>query len=169
MKSIFRLSLLVLVALVGCSDDNGLSNDEFTGNEVSYDLVQSSDFPISGTVNFMERTDGDVQVVVSLEGTSGDIFHPVHLHFGDLTTPDADIAFLLNDLKGSEGSSVTTVAQLSDETDFTFESLESFNGSVKVHLGATGDDRNVILAAGNIGANKNTINGRRSVAICKSF
>lgn len=168
MKRGFLLALVVVGLLVACSENSETVIEELTGNELVYDLVQSSDFPISGTVAFQERTDGYVQVVVLLEGTEGNIFHPVHLHYGDLSTPDADIAFLLDDLKGSEGKSSTTVSLLSDDSEFTFQTLEQFSGSVKVHLGATGSDADVILAAGNIGANKNSISGRQKVAVCKS-
>ncbi|MEO1099896.1 MAG: hypothetical protein AAFX57_19420 [Bacteroidota bacterium] len=169
MKRGFLFTFVLIGLLEACSENSETVIEEFTGNEFVYDLAQSSDFPTSGTVAFQERTDGDVQVVVSLEGTEGDIFHPVHLHFGDLSTPDADIAFLLNDLKGSEGESSTTVSLLSDETKFSFQTLGQFNGSVKVHLGAAGSDADVILAAGNIGANRNSIGGRQKVAICKSY
>lgn len=169
MKLAFLLTLLWCSLLVGCTDSSDNAIDEFTGNEVVYDLIQSSDFPISGTVTFKERTDGEVQVVVALQGTQGEIFHPVHLHFGDLSTPDAEIAFLLNDLKGSEGLSSTTVSILSDETIFDFAAVDKFNGSIKVHLGAIGEDSDVILAAGNIGSNKNILTGRQKVAICNSY
>ncbi|MEM7107819.1 MAG: hypothetical protein AAF519_06310 [Bacteroidota bacterium] len=166
MKNVFPIGLLIL--LVSCSTDDEKAIGEFTGNELVYNLSQSSDFPISGTVSFLERTDKAVQVEVALEGTEGDIFHPVHLHFGDLSVPDADIAVLLNDLQGSEGTSITLVTNLSDDTPFTFDSVDKFNGSVKVHLGADGPDRDVILASGNVGMNKLVTTGRQKVAICKS-
>ncbi|MEM6522271.1 MAG: hypothetical protein AAGF85_10595 [Bacteroidota bacterium] len=166
MKRFF--GILALVGVLSCSNDDENALDELTGSELVYNLSQSSDFPISGTVTFQERNDNAVQVKVELEGTEGDIFHPVHLHFGDLSVPDADIAFLLNDLKGNEGTSTTIVTILSDESPFTFSDVDNFNGSIKVHLGANGADRDVILAAGNIGVNTNTT-GRQKVAVCKSY
>ncbi|MEM9859940.1 MAG: hypothetical protein AAF843_21515 [Bacteroidota bacterium] len=169
MKHLGSLFILIALVSIGCSDDTGSALEEFTGNELVYDLFQSSDFPISGSVTFQERIDGDVQVTVELEGTEGAIQHPVHLHFGDLSVPDAEIAFLLNDLKGSDGVSTTTVSKLSDESNFSFDTIGEFNGSIKVHLSATGADQDIILAAGNIGANQNVISGRRKVAICSSY
>ncbi len=169
MKLSIILSFLLSIALFGCSDNTSVVEDEFTGNELSYDLYQSSDFPINGSVTFKERKDGTVQVIVDLDGTEGDIFHPVHLHFGDLSTPDAEIAFLLNDLKGEEGTSSTIVTTLSDETEFSFGAIDGFNGSVKVHLASSGPDGDIILASGNIGSNQARVQtGRQKVAVCRN-
>lgn len=167
----FLTIVLVCVTMlaISCDEKSSAVDNDYTGRELVYDLFQTSDFPISGNVTFRERTGGEVEVNISLEGTEGDIYHPVHLHFGDLDVPDAEIAFLLNDLYGEAGTSSTLVSTLSNETTFTFDLIDKFDGSVKVHLGATGEARDVVLAGGNIGINKNTLSaGRKKVAICKS-
>ena len=167
---LFTIGLVLVTMLaVSCDEKSSAVDNDYTGREMVYDLFQTSDFPISGNVTFRERTSGEVEVNVSLEGTEGNIYHPVHLHFGDLDVPDAEIAFLLNDLYGEAGASSTLVSTLSDETAFTFDLIDKFDGSVKIHLGATGEARDVVLAGGNIGINKNTVSaGRKKVAICKS-
>ena len=171
MQQHYILSMIFAVLLIWSCDSQSEEtvDNEYTGREIVYDLTQSSDFPVAGNVSFKERTDTSVEVEVTLNGTEGDVFHPVHLHYGDLNTPDADIAFLLNDVYGEDGTSTTIVQTLSDETAFTFEVLESFDGSIKVHLGATGADADVVLAGSNIGVNQNTLStGRQTVAVCKS-
>ena len=163
MKNIATYLLLFIpVLFMSCDDDSSNSSDEFTGRESVFDLQQASDFPISGTVTFKEREDLAIQVIVSLEGTEGNITHPVHLHYGNLSTPDAEIAVLLNDLNAGTGISETVVDVLSDETKFRFDNISNFEGSVKVHLSASGDGRNVVLAGGNIGlsVDKSNTGGR---------
>lgn len=172
MKNIAIYMLLFVTGLLfSCDDSSSNSADEFTGRESAFILQQGSDFPISGTVTFKERTDFSLQVVVELTGTEGNITHPVHLHYGNLSIPDAEIAVLLNDLNAANGISETIVNVLSDESKFKFDDLATFEGSVKIHLAANGDGRNVVLAGGNIGlaADKSNSGGRvNKIAVCQS-
>ena len=176
MKKIFNPLVLVatplcVVALffMGCKDDKYVEESEFTGNEASYTLFQGSDLNIHGTVTFKEKVDGFTQVVVDLEGTGGDITHPVHLHLGDISIPDADIAALLTPLDGRTGSSITDLRTLSDETAITYKNILEMEASVKIHLEESGPGRDVILAAGNIGSIGDQLkNGRLKVAVCDS-
>lgn len=172
-RSMKHFSVFLIFCSLGfwsCSSNSSDDADDvYTGREMVYDLFQTSDFPVSGSVIFKERNDSSVEVNVNLNGTEGNVFHPVHLHYGDVTTPDAEIAFLLNDLKGEEGISSTIVRTLSDESQFTFDKLQEFDGSVKVHLGATGADADIVLAGGNIGLNQSAPStGRLKVPVCKS-
>lgn len=162
--------LLVIFAMASCQPENKEAISEFTGNETTYDLQQASDFTVSGFITFKERKDGKVTAVIQLTGTSGSLKHPVHLHRGDLTTENADIALLLNPVLGNSGKSETTFNLLSDETAITYAMLKDFAGSIKIHLGDVGDDRNVILAAGNIGSSYAKANptGRTGISVCKS-
>lgn len=160
-----------LFVLASCTDTTSIEdNNEYTGREIQYDLVQASDYPISGSVIFKERSDKTVEIDVLLSGTEGDTYHPVHLHSDDLSKPDAEIAVLLNDLSGKSGESKTIIKSLSDETPFRFEDVADYYGSVKVHLSSYGEGANVILAGGNIGsALKAKGNpGRLGIAVCKS-
>ena len=160
---------LIMASLLACNEGSTSADEEYTGRELVYDLFQTSEFPVSGNVIFRERSGGEVEVSVTLDGTEGNIYHPVHLHFGNLDIPDADIAFLLNDLYGETGTSSTLVSTLSNDTQFTFDMIDKFDGSVKVHLGATGEARDIVLAGGNIGVNKSiSTTGRKKVAVCKS-
>lgn len=157
-----------MVILIACSDDDPAESDLFTGRAVTYDLFQGSEFPVYGTVTFSELKDLSLQAEVKLQGTEGDAFHPVHLHYGSISTPDAEMALALNDLSAKSGESITIITKLMDETTFGYDDLLKFEGSVKVHLSATGDGKNVVLAGGNIGAATGDQTGRVSIAVCKS-
>lgn len=164
-----RWLIVVLVMAFGCQDP--APAQLFTGNETSYELLQGSpDYVVNGTVTLKERTDGFTQVQINLTGTSGDAEHPVHLHLGDISTPDADIAAMLNHVVASSGISVTLLRELADETPVRYEDLLQLNACIKIHLSDSGPGRDVILAAGNIGASytKSISGGRqRGIAVCK--
>jgi len=132
----YILLFVSLFVITSCADNTSVDEtNEYTGRELQYDLVQASDYPISGSVIFKERTDKTVEIDVILSGTEGDTYHPVHLHSDDLSKPDAEIAVLLNDLSGKSGESKTIIKSLSDETPFHFEDvaklLDSFNELVE--------------------------------------
>lgn len=158
----------VIALAAGCKESEQVS--DFTGNETTYALTQASTYKISGSITFRERKDGSTSVQVNLTGTEGDVKYPVHLHLGDITAPSADVAALLSPVYGKTGASNTNLSQLADETKVTYAALIKLNACIKVHLSDTGAERNVILAAGNIGeAAANTpANGRIGISVCKS-
>ncbi|MFN3839392.1 MAG: hypothetical protein ACK4RF_01680 [Cyclobacteriaceae bacterium] len=161
--------LMLLSVFAACQDGENVLSD-FTGTEVTYALQPGSVYPVSGTVTFKEKKNGTVLVVVALVGTEGNVLHPVHLHLGDIATPDADIAALLNPVKGSTGVSETVLERLADETPITYTALTGLNACIKIHLADSGPDRDIILAGGNIG---NALDiapgrGRTEFGVCKS-
>lgn len=160
------LGLAAFGLTVSCSDpDMPIS---FTGNETTYSLQQASDYVVSGTVAFKERTDGTASVIVSISGTEPGTSHPVHLHLGGIEQPDAEIAALLNPVIGSTGKSETHIIFLADESTITYQELNNLDASIKVHLSDTGIEKNIILAAGNVGKAAGTASGRSSIGVCKS-
>lgn len=165
MRVIFSM---VLVLLISCSESEQTS--PFTGDETTYSLIQASTYKVTGSVTFKERKDGATTVLVNLSGTDGDVKHPVHLHLGDVSTPAADVAALLNPVYGKTGKSETILSQLADESVITYSSLIKLSACLKVHLSDTGAERDIILAAGNIGdaAASSLTNGRAGIAPCKS-
>ncbi len=162
--------LFVIGLLAACQSAAPEAESVFTGNGVTYDLQSGSPHGVTGTIVFKERRDGKVTASVQLLGTAGAQLHPVHLHLGNLSTPDADVALLLNPVNAADGKSVTTFSMLADVSQFTYEKLSDLEASIKIHLGDVGDDRNVILAAGNIGLSfmKANPGGRTGIATCKS-
>ncbi len=81
-----------------------------------------------------EKRDGTTQVVVKLTGTSGESKLPVHLHLGDISTPGADVAALLNPVNSKTGTSETILKQLADESEVTYSDLIKLDACVKIHL-----------------------------------
>ncbi|MFM7852317.1 MAG: hypothetical protein ACKO96_10490 [Flammeovirgaceae bacterium] len=159
------LSLLTLY-LVSCQKSEQIS--EFTGNQVTYSLQPGSQYPISGTVTLKEKKDGNTYVLVDLVGTSGDVKYPVHLHLGDLSENGAPVAALLSPLAANAGKSETTVSQLADETKINYQDFIKMKACIKVHLSDSGPSKDIILAAGNIGASVAAPNGRAAVGVCSS-
>ncbi len=156
------------IILFSCQEN--ISTNEFTGNEVTYDLQSASEYNISGTVTLKEKRDGTTQVVVKVTGTSGESKLPVHLHLGDITTPAADVAALLSPVNAKTGNSETIVKQLADESEVSYSDLIKLNACIKIHLSDVGPERDIILAGGNIGASmiKSIENGRTGFVPCKS-
>ena len=160
---------MALVALFSaCQDDDAVEQSDFTGNESSYALLAGSTYPVSGTVTFKEKTNGSTFVVVSITGTEGEAQHPVHLHLGNITAPDADVTALLNPVLGRTGTSETNISTLADESRVTYKQLIELAACVKIHLATSGPDKNTILAAGNIGTSADASGGRLKISVCKS-
>lgn len=167
MKRMIR-GLFICVLITACEENENVSRDT-TGNEVTYPLLQASDYVVNGTVNIKEKCDGTSLIVVSLTGTEGDIEHPVHLHLGNISESGSDVAALLNPVIGSRGKSETLLKYLSDETPITYRQLVDLSACIKVHLGASGASRDIVLAGGNIGvANTDVEGGRAGIGLCKS-
>ncbi len=161
-------ALSLALFLVGCQKNEAVS--EFTGNETNYALTQASNYAISGTVTLKERKDGSTTVAVELEGTQGEAKFPVHLHLGDVSTPKADIAAILNPVVAAQGKSETVLTKLADESSVNYQQLISLKACIKIHLSDTGAEKDIILAGGNIGksATSASSTGRVGFAECKS-
>jgi len=169
MKKYIPFLLMTLsLATVSCQKAEVVS--EFTGNETKYVLTQASSYPISGIATLKERKDGSVSIEVELTESTGDAKFPVHLHLGNLSTPKADVAALLNPVIAANGKSETIVNKLADETAITYKQLISIDACLKIHLSDVGIERDIVLAGGNIGkaATAAGSNGRIGIADCKS-
>jgi len=166
-KLIWVLGAMLL--MVACQDNDQVKN-EFTGNQAVYPLMAGSQYAIDGTVMFQEKVDGSAFITVLISGTEGKLEHPVHLHLGDISEPGADVYALLNPVLGSTGRSETTITQASDESPISYQQLIALNACMKIHLAASGPDRDVILAGGNVGASAadDTSTGRLGIGVCKS-
>jgi hypothetical protein len=166
----FFLALLIVIIAISCQESEPVVSD-FTGNESTYALLPGSTYNVSGSIIIKEKVNGSSVITIQLTGTEGDIEHPVHLHVGNIETQNAAILAMLNPVIGKTGISETIFTQLSDESPITYQQLIHLDGSIKVHLAASGPDKDIILAAGNIGSNTGGHEhhgGRLSVAVCKS-
>jgi len=165
-----RVIWVVWIGLIGAACQESENTSEFTGNEITYALQQGSEYEVSGTVVFKERRNGTTTVAVSLTGTEGNDKLPVHLHLGDLSAADVDVAALLSPVDSKTGKSETLLTNLADETAVTYSSLLQLEACIKIHLADTGPGRDVILAGGNIGESftKSIASGRTGIGVCKS-
>jgi hypothetical protein len=167
MKKIIGM-ILCGVVLIACQENEATS--EFTGNETTYALQPGAQYNTPGTVTIKERKDGTSTLLVTLRGTSGNNKLPLHLHLGDLATPGADVAALLNPVDSKTGTSETILTQLADETTISYADLIKLDACIKVHLSDTGPEKDIILVGGNIGQSvtKAISSGRIGMEACKS-
>lgn len=146
-----RFAGVLMVGLLAAGCQEMEVPTDLTGYETTYELVAASTHDVKGIVTFKERKDGHTNVVIELNGTNGNAKHPVHLHLGDITTPDADVAAQLNPVAAATGISETVLNSLTDETPITYRGLLSLKASIKVHLSDSGPEREIVLAGGNVG------------------
>src|SRR5688572_2359694 len=161
------IAAFVLLFFIGCQENEAIK-DDFTGNEVVYALQSGSIYPISGTAAFKEKKDGNTSIIIELTGTESNIEHPVHMHLGEISSPGAEVAALLNPVIGSTGKSETIFTMLVNETPLKYSQLIELNACIKIHLAASGPDRDIILAGGNIGSADGARMAGADIGICKS-
>ncbi|MEM7548205.1 MAG: hypothetical protein AAF363_00915 [Bacteroidota bacterium] len=149
MKKVCFLIFSYTLLIMGCSDGG---SGEFTGQELTFPMVAGPDQNISGQVTLRETSNGFTNIEVSLTGTIAGFTHPVHLHDGNIEKVDAAVLALLESLNGSSGESNSTLQFLADETEIKFEDLANGDFHIKVHQAAVGAEKDIILAAGNIGS-----------------
>ena len=152
--------LLFSVFIIGCeSTQNPVEKDLRT-----YNLFRAGFEPVYGTVIFTDLEPGKVGVTITLKNTDERFDFPAHLHFGSINEV-GELAFRLQDVDGATGVSYTELNQvtLSSGEVFSFDMLDDFNGSVKIHL-SDGLFAHVVLSYGNIGANENYLSD--GMAIC---
>jgi hypothetical protein len=149
MRKLFFL-LVVTFTYTGCSDTE-LS--KYSGNQLTYQLLKSSDYDYSGQLEVKELMSGALEFNISLMGKKGDasINYPAHLHFGGYDSSEAMIAAMLNPVNSASLKSTTIVSQLSTNIPLNFESFKNFSGHIKVHLAGDGPDYKIILVSGNVG------------------
>lgn len=151
------LSVCFIVCMLifsACKDDEGDTPDGFTGRETRYELLSGSDFNFHGEALFEEKTNGSTRITIKLEGvhSSSEVYLPVHLHHGPVEQ-EAAMAAMLEPVNSRTGESITHLQYLMDDSAISYEELLDFDGHIKVHLGESGEDKEVILAYGNIGRN----------------
>lgn len=120
-----------------------------------YELQQASDYEYTGELEVGELPTGELELVITLKGAKGStaVTYPAHLHYGPYGTPDAPMAAMLSPIYASSLVGATILTELSNGNVINYDSFQTFNGHVKVHLASEGPDYEVILVAGNVGAN----------------
>ncbi len=167
------LILLLCLGIVSC--DNNAGDSEFTGNEIKLDLIPGTvqGNTTTGSVVIKEKSNGQVQIDITLNNVLANADHPVHLHTGSLDD-DGDVVLLLERLKDENGigKSITLLNKLDDNTVLDYNSFLNFDGSIKIHFEDSGPLENEILGAINIGINTSGnqayLNGTKSITICNS-
>lgn len=149
--------------------------NEFTGNELEYQLIPGSvdGNETSGILTIKERSNGKAQIDIRLEGVIANANHPVHLHYGSLED-DGNIATMLNPVIETNGlgQSVTLINELENGEEVSYADLITFDGSIKIHFEASGPMKDELLGSTNIGSNSDSnaayLCGTKSISVCNS-
>jgi hypothetical protein len=160
LKPSFFLLTILLIAAFGCSE----KDDQPIKNTSVYTIYRANYNPVSGEVKVTEIDPGVLEIKIALQNTDPAGNHPAHLHFGSVKEV-GELAFALNPVDGATGISTTVLkeVQLSNGDILTYDRFREMDGSIKIHMD---DDyyKNMVLAFGNIGKNKEYLFG--GVAIC---
>ncbi|MEJ2004814.1 MAG: CHRD domain-containing protein [Cyclobacteriaceae bacterium] len=127
-----------------------IGENEFTGEEISYDLATRDVEGISGVATFAERMNGSTLVTIGLTGTPDGGEHPAHIHQNSAEA-GGGIVISLEAVDGTTGISQTDIEVTDNEETISYEDLLIFDGHINVHLSP--DDLTTIVAQGNIGVN----------------
>jgi hypothetical protein len=130
-----------------------IGQNELTGESKSYELEERAVAGISGSVLFEERLNGEALATISLEGTPDGGEHPAHIHM-NTAVEGGGILYTFNPVNGTTGMSQSNVANLDDDTEFSYADVLDVDGYVNVHLSA--GDLGTIVAQGDIGQNELT-------------
>ncbi|MCO5723337.1 hypothetical protein [Robiginitalea marina] len=156
-KPIFFLSVLLVIASLGCSksEDADVNNPNLPGPDagipddperVDYVLSTSNGSGVTGLASFIPNDDGSTTIYIDLENASQGI-HPATVNFGTLESGGA-IAITLNECECE--ISETVVTQLDNGTPVTFVELMTFDGHLNIYESPTDG---TTIAQTNIGAN----------------
>ncbi|MEN2283918.1 hypothetical protein AAGF08_17385 [Algoriphagus sp. SE2] len=146
------LALVIGVLFYGCTETERPSR--YVQSTI-YELQQTSEYNYTGQLEAGELPTGELELVITLKGEKGSkaVTYPAHLHYGPYGTSDAPMAAMLNPIYASSLEGATILKELANGNVINYESFKTFNGHIKVHLSSEGPDYDVILVAGNVGAN----------------
>ena len=110
--------------------------EEALEEALTFDLVEQNGSGISGTVQLTPTSEGDVDVVIELDGSEGGP-HPAHIHEGSCADLDPEPKWPLEDV--TDGRSETKI-------DVSAEELSGDEYAVNVHESAENADVYVACA-----------------------
>ncbi len=148
-KTLLLLSAM-LFALTGCDDDDDDIFADLTGNAITYGMYAPNTLDPVGVVTFSERDDNSTRVTIELNNTAAGNQHPAHIHMNSFAE-GGSIVVSLNNVDGSNGSSVTEVTAYDDGTSVTYSELVNYDGHVNVHQSAS--NLSEYVAQGEVGSN----------------
>lgn len=122
-----------------------------TGQSKEYAILNTNYSDLTGLVKFIENTDGSTTISVELNNTVNGINNPVRLR-RNTANIGGDIAVNLNNIKGEDGSSFTTISKLANGENISYHQLIEFNGYIAIEDNIS----NVLIAYADLGPNELT-------------
>ncbi len=148
-----KAALILMCALVfmSCESDDDATDDGFQGESKEYELEPVSGSSIEGPVTFTENEDGSTTVEIELDGTEEGETYTVGIYEGN-TTEAGELALTLEEIEGDNGTSTTTVSELDDETEVTYEDLMELDAHINIYL--VEGDTETLVAQADLGENE---------------
>lgn len=120
--------------------------NQLTGEALIFDVEEENESAITGSVEFLERNNGNILAVIELSGTYPAQTHIARLYSAeDEENENGEHLFTFSGIDGETGISHTDLFELNDETEFLFEDLEEFEGTVHIYFSE--DDLNLLASA----------------------
>lgn len=153
-QMIFRKAAFVLLGslfIVSCDSDDDAIDDGFQGESQEYELEAVSGSTVEGMVLFTENENGSTTIEVELDGIEDGEAYRVGVYEGN-ATEDGEIILTLEDTEGDTGISTTTVSELYDDTDVSFEDLMELDAHMRIYL--VDGDTETLVAYADLGDNE---------------
>ena len=139
-----------------------IGQNDLTGSEATYDLMEMSNSGVMGTATFKERVNGETLVILDVTGTPANGDHPAHIHM-NTAAEGGGIAVSLVNVDGDTGMSMTNVSVADmgtvdegDDVAITYDELIDYDGYINIHLSPS--NLGTVVAQGDIGQNAFTGN-----------
>jgi len=143
-SSLSILAVVCTLILTSCKKDDPAA--AVILQEVEYNIYDVAGSGITGIATFTQEDNGSTHVLIELNGADTST-NPAYINFNS-ASEGGDIAITLSACECS--ISDTTITQLDNGTQITFEGLIVLNGHITIL-----DGNNNIIAVADIGSNSN--------------
>ena len=145
---------VIIYTFIFCFFLNCSSSDDEpnipTGNNKSYDLLNTNLSDLTGNVKFIENTNGSITIIIKLNNTVDGINNAVNLRNNTANIGGGSVV-TLNDVDGNTGISETTVTKLNNGKTVNYEDLSEFLGYISIE--GKGDNAGEFYAYADLGPN----------------
>jgi hypothetical protein len=129
-----------------------IGGNVITDTSISYMIETMDNFGVSGTALFEKRENGNTLVTLNIDGTIAGEFYPATINLSSVETiGGGPVTKTLSSVDGTTGKSYTTIRELDDGLNITYENWLVYNGYINIYQTSAEFDN--IISQGNIGSN----------------
>ena len=123
-----------------------VGGNKLTEEALVFNVEEENESAITGSVEFLERINGNILAVIELSGADPAQTHIARLYSaGDEENDNGEHLFTFSGIDGESGISHTDFNELNNETEFLFDDLKEFKGTVHIYFSE--DDLNLLATA----------------------